>query len=76
MIKKAKAGPKQPKAVIDYINHRGEQRPRTILPLTLRWGSTEWHPEPGWLLEAYDFEKQAQRSFACKDIIKWHDRSE
>jgi hypothetical protein len=74
--KKGKAPPVQPKAVIDYLNHRNSQRPRTILPLLVRWGSTEWHPEPGWILEAYDFEKHAQRSFACKNIIKWKDLPE
>ena len=50
-----------------YTNWRGETSIRKAIPMGMEWGSTEWHPEPGWLLNAYDLEKQAERQFALKD---------
>jgi len=50
-----------------YKNWRGEVATRKIQPLSLRFGSTEWHPEPGWLLLAMDMEKGAEREFALAD---------
>tara|TARA_Y100001968_G_scaffold331057_1_gene384584 strand:- start:1107 stop:1325 length:219 start_codon:yes stop_codon:yes gene_type:complete len=50
-----------------YTNWRGETSVRKAIPMGLEWSSTEWHPEPGWLLRAYDLEKQAERQFAIKD---------
>lgn len=54
-----------------YTNHRGETALRRIVPESIRFGSSEWHPEPQWLLEAMDEEKGAARSFAMKDIRAW-----
>jgi hypothetical protein len=60
---------------IDYTNHRGERHWRKIAPTADRpsmwWGRTEWHVEPQWLLDAYDHEKGAVRTFAMKDIHGW-----
>lgn len=53
---------------ITYTNWRGETSQRTIIPRGIWFGSTEWHPEPQWLLRAFDVEKQAQRDFALKDF--------
>ena len=50
-----------------YRNWRGEISQRTIRPVCLRFGATEWHPEPGWLLEAKDLEKDEHRDFALAD---------
>jgi hypothetical protein len=47
-----------------YVNWKGERRERAVAPSRLFWGSTEWHPEPQWLVEALDVEKQTQRTFA------------
>jgi len=41
---------------------------RTITPIKPWYGSTEWHPEPQWLLTAFDHEKHANRDFALKDF--------
>ena len=41
---------------------------RTITPKRIWWGATDWHPEPQWLLTAFDAEKQADRDFALKDF--------
>ncbi len=56
---------------IIYMNHRGETATRHILPQKIWFGSTQWHPEPQWLLEAFDVGKQAMRSFAMRDISHW-----
>lgn len=59
-------------AVIDYTNHRGERKHRVIIPSAKPfYGSTAWHPEEQWLLEAWDFEKAALRTFALKDVHSW-----
>ena len=56
---------------IVYTNYRGETSVRSIIPIKIRFGKTEWHPEEQWLLDAFDVEKDAERSFAMKDIQKW-----
>jgi predicted DNA-binding transcriptional regulator YafY len=59
---------------IDYTNHAGVRSIREIVPLTqgaFRFGSTEWHPEEQWLLDAYDVAKDDMRTFAVKDIHAW-----
>lgn len=58
-------------ARIVYTNYRGETATRLIVPRRLWFGSTEWHPEAQWLLDALDVEKNEQRSFAVADISKW-----
>jgi predicted DNA-binding transcriptional regulator YafY len=62
-----------PAAVIQilYTNYRGETARRKIVPSSLRFGSTEFHPEPQWLLEAFDLERQAMRTFAMLDVQEW-----
>ncbi|WP_234891478.1 hypothetical protein [Agrobacterium vitis] len=55
---------------LNYTNYRGETSERTILPKNIWFGSTEWHPEPQWLLTAFDLEKKADRDFALKDFGK------
>ena len=54
--------------IIAYTNHSGETSIRTITPLELYWGSTKWHPQKQWLLRANDHGKEAERTFAWKDI--------
>jgi len=54
-----------------YTNYRGETAVRRIVPKSIWFGATDWHPTPGWLLDAYDVEKAAERSFALKDIKAW-----
>lgn len=56
---------------ICYTNYKGETAIREIIPLQIWYGSTEYHPEEQWLLEAYDVDKQASRSFSLKDIRAW-----
>ena len=61
------------KVIIDYTNWRGERRTRAIFPITIEFGSTEWHPEKQWLLSALDLEDEhlTEKKFALKDIHSW-----
>lgn len=52
---------------LTYTNHRGETARRMIRPLRLRWGSTEHHPVPQWLLDCWDLDRQDFRSYALDD---------
>jgi predicted DNA-binding transcriptional regulator YafY len=54
--------------IFQYKNYRGEVTTRIVTPISVRFGLTEWHPEPQWLLLAFDHEKQAEREFAMKDM--------
>lgn len=61
-------------ATIDYTNWRGERALRVIRPLSIYWGSNQWHPEKQWLLDAI-VEKDGERdvrAFAMKDIHSWN----
>lgn len=66
--------PVDPRTVvaIRYTNYRGETSVRRIVPRTIHFVSTEWHPEPQWVMEAYDLDRGAERSFAIKDILEWN----
>jgi len=57
--------------VIEYLNYKGETGLRTIQVKGVYCGTTEFYPEVGLLLEAYDVEKKAMRIFSIKNIIKW-----
>ena len=50
-----------------YKNYRGELSVRTVTPSRIFWGSTKYHPEPQWIMVAFDHDKFADRDFALKD---------
>lgn len=52
-----------------YRNHRGEVRTRRIVPLGVYFGSTQWHPEPQWLLNAIDAEDNTTKQFALGALL-------
>lgn len=56
---------------LSYRNYRGELAIRKIEPGEVFFGSTEHHPVPQYLMLAWDYEKQAERTFAMKDIHCW-----
>lgn len=58
---------------IVYTNYRGETARREIVPQRVWFGATTWHPEEQWLLDAFDIEKGAERSFALRDIRSYED---
>lgn len=58
-----------------YTNYRGETGHRDIIPEKIWFGSTEWHKDEQWLLDAHDVEKDALRNFAMKDILAWGEKA-
>ena len=57
-----------PPLTFTYTNYRGETAERSAVPVSVRYGSTAWHPEEGWLLSAWDADKHAYREFAMTDM--------
>jgi|GEM_PF-2408058 len=53
---------------INYTNWRGETAERTVMPQSIYFGSTRWHPEPQWLLRALDMNRLEDRDFALAGI--------
>jgi|LakMenEpi03Aug12_release.lakeMendotaPanAssembly.Ray.scaffolds.fasta_scaffold55650_2 hypothetical protein len=51
-----------------YKNYRGEVSECRVLTEQLYFGSNEYHPEPQWLLEAYNIDREVTRTYALKDI--------
>lgn len=52
-----------------YRNHRGEVSLRTFIPHGIWHGSTDWHPEPQYLVRGYDTDKDGIRDYALKDFL-------
>ena len=52
----------------DYVNWKGEKSKRQAEVNEYHYGSNEYHPEPQWLMSAYDLDKKALRTFALKDM--------
>lgn len=59
------------RVTILYTNHKGETSDRVISPLEIFYGSTEWYPEPQWLLHAYCFVRGDFRDFAMVNVREW-----
>lgn len=49
------------------VNWRGEGAIRIAYLIEIGWGSTEWHPQEGWLIKGYDLERKALRQYSLKD---------
>ncbi len=56
---------------IVYTNYKGVTGTRRIVPIEIIFGHNEWHTEDQWLMRALDIEKNAERTFALKDIKSW-----
>lgn len=54
-------------ATMTYTNWKGKVSQRIIQPISIRHGSTQWHPVPCLLLLAFDVEKGAEREFSLQD---------
>lgn len=54
-----------------YTNYRGEQAWRSILPVKLWFGVTEWHTGEQWFIDAEDVDRKVMRSFALHSIRIW-----
>lgn len=64
---------KDPKMIvrIEYVNYKGERKTYRVEPLHLWYGATPFHPDPQWLLKAYDHDRKVRRDFAMNDIKTW-----
>lgn len=63
------AGQRAPEPLrVVYRNWRGETAVRRILPNTVTWCSTEHHPEPQWIMRAFDVDREVWRDFAMRDM--------
>lgn len=51
-----------------YTNYKGVTSVRSVFPWRMRYAATEHHPKPQWIMDAYDIEKGANRSFAMADM--------
>ncbi len=51
-----------------YTNWNNTTSTRHVIPHCLRFGISEYHKEPQWLLEGFDVDKQALRTFALSNI--------
>jgi hypothetical protein len=47
-----------------YANHKSERRIRHLEPLSMRFGTTEWHPIPDTLIKCRDLETGEIREFS------------
>ena len=56
---------------IVYTNYKGVTAARYIVPIEILFGHNEWHTQDQWLMIALDIEKNAERTFALKDISSW-----
>ena len=56
---------------IVYTNWKNVTATRTIRPIEIWYGSTEYHTSEQWLLRALDIEKNEERNFAMQDIKSW-----
>ena len=45
---------------VRYTNWRGETSLRRLILGDVRFGSTDWHPEPTWLISALDLDHPSQ----------------
>ena len=54
-----------------YRNYRGEISVRLMRPIMVAFGANGFHPEPQWLLHGWDINRDAERTFAMKDISDW-----
>jgi hypothetical protein len=54
---------------VRYRNYRGETALRRVVPRDVWYGSTDWHPEPQWMINVLDVDRDVERSFAMRDIV-------
>lgn len=52
----------------NYINWRGLGDIRKVLINEIYYGSNEYHPNPQFLMKAYDLDKNVERIFAMSDM--------
>ena len=56
---------------VKYKNWKGEVSIRNIIPQEVWFGHTDYHKDKQWLLNVWDIEKDAPRTYAMMDIIEF-----
>ena len=56
---------------VEYKNWKGETGIRSIIPLNIFYGNTEYHKEEQWLMKVWDLDKKDYRTYALRDVLKW-----
>jgi len=56
---------------VKYKNYQGITSIRTIIPQKIYYGSTDYHKENQWLMDVFDVDKDAPRTYAMMDIIEF-----
>ncbi|HEY5563409.1 MAG TPA: hypothetical protein VIK72_16945 [Clostridiaceae bacterium] len=56
---------------VKYKNWEGEVGVRTIIPLKVLYGHTDFHKTDQWLMDVWDIDKDAPRTYAILDIIEF-----
>jgi predicted DNA-binding transcriptional regulator YafY len=60
----------------EYVNHRDEAATRTVTPIKVLFVSSgSYGYENEWVLEAYDHDREALRTFAMRKIENWRPAS-
>jgi predicted DNA-binding transcriptional regulator YafY len=54
-----------------YRNYRQSVETRRVLPDSLRFGQTPYHPRSQWLLRAWDLDRKDWREFAVEDVLRF-----
>lgn len=59
-----------------YTNHRGLRETRRVKDCLIFWGSSEYYPEPQWLMSAYCLDRDGVREFAVAKMEPMPDEPE
>jgi hypothetical protein len=63
---------KDPRIVtIEYTNWRGERRRRQIIPMSIDFRLSAYHPGTQWILTALDPEDDLVKDFAMNGLHGW-----
>lgn len=54
-----------------YKNWKGKTSYRIVIPIDIWYGDGDFHKGRQWFLKAYDYNKDAERNFAIKDILEY-----
>jgi len=60
-----------PTLQFEYKNWLGKVSKRKVIPYEVWYGSTEFHKKEQYLLRAFDVDKNAERNFALKDVVRF-----
>lgn len=52
----------------DYVNWKGASSHRRVIINKVLYGNNRYHPQPQWLMEAQDIDRNEVREFAMRDM--------